>query len=68
MCGELIRAKRCDIRWTINHLNEIIEYMENTQYFEENDADYPVMSLAYHTIFEIREAMEKQYDNYPKST
>ena len=68
MTEELIRAKKCDIRWITNHLNEIIEYMEASEFFDENDLDYPVMSLSYHSIFEIKEALTKQHDNYPKST
>ena len=68
MSEELIRAKKCDIRWIILHLNEIIEYMEASEFFDESDLDYPIMSLAYHSIFEIKESLTKQYDNYPKST
>lgn len=68
MSEELIRAKRCDIRWLINHLDEILDYMENSVFFDENDFEYPLMSLSHHSIFEIREALVKQYDNYPKST
>ena len=65
---ELIRAKKSDVRWIHTHVSEIVEYMENSQFFEESDIDYPVMSLAYHMLFEIKEAMEKQHDNYSKST
>lgn len=68
MPEELIRAKKCDIRWIVLHLNEIIEYMEASEFFAEEDSDYPIMSLSYHSIFEIREALTKQHDNYPKST
>lgn len=68
MNEELIRAKKCDIRWIYVHLDEIIEYMEASEFFDENGSDYPLMSLAYHSIFEIRDALGKQYDNYPKST
>lgn len=65
---ELIRAKKADVRWIHTHVSEIVEYMENSQFFEESDIDYPVMSLTYHMLFEIKEAMEKQHDNYSKST
>ena len=68
MSEELIRAKKCDIRWIILHLNEIIEYMEASEFFDEKDNDYPIMSLSYHSIFEIRDALTRQHDNYPKST
>lgn len=68
MAPELIRAKKSDIRWIINHLGEIIEYCENSEFFAEEDSDYPCMSLVYHSLFEIRDALEKQHENYPKST
>lgn len=68
MSEELIRAKKCDIRWVILHLNEIIEYLEASEFFDEKDSDYPIMSLSYHSLSEIREALTKQHDNYPKST
>lgn len=68
MTEELIRAKKCDLRWVINHLEEVVEYMENSEFFAEEDNDYPIMSLTYHAIYEIREALMRQYDNYPKST
>lgn len=68
MTEELIRAKKCDLRWIINNLEEVVEYMENSEFFAEEDNDYPIMSLTYHAIYEIREALMRQYDNYPKST
>ena len=68
MTEELIRAKKCDIRWVINHLDEIINYLEASEFFAETDSDYPIMSLSYHGVYEIRDALIKQYDNYPKST
>lgn len=60
-----INVKRRDIRFIIDKYQDIIEYFENLDNFDEDDIDYPVMSLVYNMSIEAQRALMKQHETYP---
>lgn len=60
-----INTKRRDIRFIIDKYQDIIDYFENLDNFDEDDIDYPVMSLVYNMSIEAQRALMKQHDIYP---
>lgn len=60
-----INTKRRDIRFIIDKYQDIIDYFENLDNFDEDDIDYPVMSLVYNMSIEAQRALMRQHETYP---
>lgn len=60
-----INTKRRDIRFIIEKYQDIIEYFENLDNFDEEDIDYPTMSLVYNMAIESQRALMRQHETYP---
>ncbi len=63
--ADLINSKRRDIRFIIKKYQDIIDFFENLDNFDEDDIDYPIMSLVYNTAIESKMALMKQHETYP---
>lgn len=60
-----INAKRRDIGFIIEKYQDIIDFFENLDNFDEDDIDYPVMSLVYNMSIEAQKALMQQHETYP---